>query len=944
MPEQRPRALRELPQLTPLPDTVSFATAPHRSLAGSWTFVPAPVGPPPGQEADWRLHDVPGQWALEGYTVDECAGEAGWYQCEFRVPPRRTGRTKLRFGAVYSDATVWVNGERIGTHVGGYTPFEFDVTGAVSPGPNRLSIAVRESSRAAELDWGNVTGGITRDVELVAVPECNLSAFHVETEYDEENATVRAGLTVTNDGEQEHIAPDLEVVLAVPDGTTVGTKTYVLDAFSSGESRDLAMEFDVEDPLPWTPESPSLYEVNCTLTVADERVTVSRRAGIRELSVVDDELRLNGTTLELRGMNWEEVDPDREAVISSASTRADVERLREANVNYVRPHTFPPTEAFLDACDELRILVQVELPFTFVRGEIGDVVDDDAYRDLMCHTAMEVVVRDRSHPSVILWSLANESEWGSNFEAVADAITSVDSTRPLTFNWAEYRENDAAYCGVANHHYPELRTPGSLSTVDFEGFDRPVLFDEFVHLYCYNHRELRTDPGLRDEWGQFLDSAWETVRGVDAAVGATIFSGIDHVHPEFRWGILDAHRRERPEYWHVKKVYAPVRARVADRTPTQVTVELTNRHLFRNLSDCRIEWSVGGESGTVDADIPPGETGTLTLPVPDHDGSTTPVSLRVFDDDGFLLDAYRFEADKDVSLPEAGASGAISSENGTVEFTVDDPESRWVIDRDSGRLTATDDRNRILETVPTPVLTPLEPGQTGPRRIVDPFDGRVSGWTVERVQSSEDAVILTGSTETVDGTVSLTPLESGWVRVSYELTLATDVTAREVGLALDLTPGHETLSWDRDAYWSVYPADHIGRPIGTATAFPSSERPEGTEDDVSRPWSRSVTPDGSKDFRSTKRYVHVASVTDDAGHGLSLQSGSDTHVRAAVTAESVRLFVLSRSLAGSGGEWFDRNASVGENPTLEAGTTLEDSFDVRVGNECATSHYPNSQP
>jgi len=905
------------PRLTPLPEPASGRAGDAVSLAGTWQFAAAPAREPPGSDADWRTHDVPGLWSEAGYEVDD--REVGWYRRSVRVPPSwLDGRVKLRFGAVYSEATVWVNGNPQGDHVGGYTPFEVDVTDAVSPGENTLSVAVSEDSRAAALDWGNVTGGVTRDVTLFAVPDCHLSRFHVETALDADSAVLRTLATVENEGTQTR-TPSLRTAFEGPDGETTATRAD-LDPLAPGESRDVILDTELADPTRWTPATPALYDARCTLSAASadaDPVTTCQSVGVRELAVVGDELRLNGTPLTLRGVNWEEVTHDRGSIIDDRLTRADAERLRAANVNYVRPHTYPPTEAFLDACDELGILVQVELPFTFVRGEDAAPAEDPAYRDLMCRAARETIERDRNHPSVAVWSLANESEWGPNFAAVAAAVDAADPTRPTTFNWAEYRDDDAGHCAVGNHHYPEMRTPGSLTARDFEGFDRPMLFDEYAHVYCYNHRELLTDPGLRDRWGAFLDAVWGTVRDVDSAVGAAVFSGVDHVHPEFRWGLLDAFRRERPEYWHVKKVYSPVAATLRERTAEEALVELTNGADFRSLADCRVEWETAAERGDVAADVPPGEAGTVTVP------TAGPFTLRVVDPDGFLVDAYRFEDRAAPSLPDAPPSGTVSTEGSSVVVGQD----AWTVDAETGRVSA-----GAIDCVPTPVVTPLEEGRTGDHQRVDPFEGPVDGWTVSGVAVEDGALTIEGAGDGVDARFALTPLADGWVRVAYDLTFTEDRRPREVGFALDLAGRRPTLSWDRGGYWTTYPDDHVGRESGRAAAFPSGERPAGTDRDPSRPWSRDATPRGSNDFRSCKRNVQRASLVGEDGAGVSLRADGETAVRAAVTDDAVRLFVLGRSLAGSGGTWFDRNETLGEDATAAAGTTIRGAVDVTLEN------------
>lgn len=257
--------------------------------------------------------------------------------------------------------TVWVNGEEVGAHEGGYTTFELDVTDLVEPGPNRLSIAVREASLAAELDWGNVTGGILHDVTLISVPDVHLSRFHVETAIPDavetetadavgtsgdggdatEPATVRPVVTVANEGEDRVESPTLDTALTAPDGSPVASVERSLDPLNPGASSELTVDLDVVDPAYWTPETPACCETTSGVTADGHRVEATRRTGIRSVTVDGNQLLLNGTPVTLRGVTWEEGDPEDGAVISAAETRRDAEGLRAANVNYVRPHTHP---------------------------------------------------------------------------------------------------------------------------------------------------------------------------------------------------------------------------------------------------------------------------------------------------------------------------------------------------------------------------------------------------------------------------------------------------------------------------------------------------------------------------------------------------------------------------------------------------------------------------
>ena len=749
-------------RLTPRPSGSGDGAC--RSLDGTWRLAAAPPDAPPTRAGvDWRRHEVPGEWEREGYDVDEEAGQVGWYRRELAVPADWTGRVLLRAEAAYSHAAVWLDGERLSSHEGGYTPFEVDLTESVAPGHDHdLVVAVREESRAAELDWGNVGGGLTRGVDLLAVPDCHLADLRVETALEPDGeATVDVAATVANRGDAAADAT-LDLALDGPGDARAAEESVTVEALAADAERTVEATLELADPATWHPEHPDLYDLTATLATDDGTATVERRVGVREVTVEGDQLLCNGDPVTLRGVNWEETDADAGHAIDPTATRRALERLRDANVTFLRPHCHPPTRNLLDACDELGILVEVECPFTFVRGDDAAPADDPAYRDTVVRGALETVAHARGHPSTLLWSLANESDWGENFAAAARAVRDADPTRPTVFNWAEYR--DADNCPVGAHHYPAMRTPGSLATGDFHDRDRPVVFDEACHLYCYDVRELLTDPGLREEWGRHLEATWEAVRAADSAPGMAIFSGVDHTRPTFRWGLLDAHRRGRPELFHVSRVYSPVRATAEAWHDDAVTVAVENRHDVTDLAACRLTWAHGEASGTVEAAAPPGETARVRVPCPGD-----AVRVRVSRPGRGRLTVARFERPAADPTPSADPVPGVASPDGDgVTLTAGD--ATWRLD-EHGRVVAPADGDAVLRGAPVPATAPVEPGDSGPHERATPFEHRPAGWSAS--VTADDGAVVAGAGEDLSGEVRLTALDDGWAEI-IEATPPTD--------------------------------------------------------------------------------------------------------------------------------------------------------------------------
>ncbi|MCL9814288.1 glycoside hydrolase family 2 protein [Natranaeroarchaeum aerophilus] len=945
---------------TPRPDGPSD----RQSLNGIWEFTAETAEGPDQLDGNWNPHSVPAEWTHEGYEVDSYLGEdgwkdvgpsdyeRGWYRREFAVDDDWDGsRLKLRFGAVYTHGEVWVNGQRLGEHDGGYTPFEFDVTGIVDTGEsNTITVAVAEETLATDMGWGTGRGGITRDVTLFAVPDCHLSACQVETELPDEdgNAIVRVLATVTNEGEVSVDDAVLTVDLTDPDGNRAASVEEELDLIDPGEELQHVVELELSEYTTWDPVHPELYDLDATISAGGEEHAVDQRVGIREIDVEGTELLVNGQPVTLRGVNWEEVHEDHGQSVPAEQTYQDMKLLREANVNYVRTAHHPPSEALLDACDELGLFVEVEAPF--FQLDAADPYDDD----LIVQQTAEMVERDRSHTSVFCWSLGNEGDPGGiegHYDAAA-TVDQLDGTRPVIYHYDQWNFADDTVdpldlgVDVANHHYPATR-PG-FGVQNFAAFEIPVLFGEFGHTYTYNGHELATDPGERDAWVAVFEKTWEQVRDVDACIGAAIWAGGDQIQPargvedgkivgadEYRWGLVDGLRRPRPELWHVTKIYSPVQVVSTDWSDDELVVDVENRCEFSTLAEHTVEWQAGDDSGELDPEIAPGETGTVTIPV----SSAEEAVLRVDDRRGFTVNTFEFtrrEASVDAPATELGSDAVSGTANA---ITIDGADYTATIDRETGHVEIThgDDPEPIVDGIDIG-MTPSEDGESPPY-YGDALEHRLDGRSLQDVQVVEGggAAEITVEYDVATGTVLLRPLEEG-IHVEYEYTLTEEQDSKEAGIVFSMTEDHETLSWTRDADWSTYPDayDHIGRENGTARAFPTGERPE---DDVARlnrdvQWADGVTKHGSNDFRSTKRNALSTTLTNaDDGLGAQLWPRTGQHVRSMVRDDTVDMFVLDRRIGGVGLSFLDRLMLLGEDATVESGTGFSGAVTLGVAVE-----------
>jgi beta-glucuronidase len=359
---------------------------------------------------------VPGDWNTQDDRLLFYRGLV-WYQREFEHARRPGRRVYLHFGAANYRSSVFLNGRRIGGHVGGFTPFNLDVTGALRDGSNLLVVAVDNEAGPHDVptpltDWWNY-GGITRDVSLVDLPETFIRSYHVQLAPGEPDR-IRGWIAL--DG------PDAaqELTLSIPELAVQAE----LHSDRAGRA-----EIDVSArPEPWSPGSPRLYRVE----IRSETDAVAEQIGFRTFQAVGKELLLNGRPVFLRGVSLHEEAPFGGGRIS---TREDAEILlgwaRELGANFVRLAHYPHDESLVRAADRMGLLVWSEIPvyWNVAFGEPRTLVQTR-------QQLSEMIERDRNRASVALWSIANETpiseERNAFMRSLADHARILDPTRPVT--------------------------------------------------------------------------------------------------------------------------------------------------------------------------------------------------------------------------------------------------------------------------------------------------------------------------------------------------------------------------------------------------------------------------------------------------------------------------------------------------------------------------------
>jgi hypothetical protein len=944
-------AAAPLPRLSPRPVSVAGIAKPILDLGGTWRFNPAPAADfamaakEPG--TGWADIQVPGEWAMQGFEVKP--GTAAGYRHTFKIPKGWAGqRIKLRANGVYSDSTVWINGQEAGRHKGGFTPFELDVTALVKPGQeNTITISALSESVADKLASGSQyachqLGGIPRDIMLIALPETNLSSIYATTTFDGkfQNATLAIEVEAANDGTAEATGLQAVLELADADGKAVALTPGRIDlgALKAGATLTKAVAIPVAAPLKWDTEHPNLYTLTVKLEANGKTIeTLRQKLGFRQIEMRGNQLFVNGLPVKIRGSNHHEVYPTTGRSLPAGISRRDIELFREGNANLLRTCHYPPDEALMEAADELGMFIECEAPFCWAPG--------DGHRELVCQQTAEMILTYRNHPSVLWWSLANESGWGGHFVASSKLARKIDPSRPQIFNDNGSR-SDPKYTDIINFHYPNHGGPAFAR----KGQAQPVYLGEDSHLNAYNRLELASDPALRDTWGRYTRELWDDLYTTQGALGQSIWSGVDDTFymkddqtvGYGTWGPIDGWRRPKPEWWGMKKAYSPIRLipgwSLGINPDNVITVGIENRYSFTNLNETKIAWRFGKQSGTTTADIPLGGKGAIAIPLKIPALLGDRLELDFYDPRGFIADQFCLTVEinlKNALLALPGSAQALVAvrdqpkcklaETAT-EFTIASGKNTLAVNRQTGQLTSA---NKLAISGPQLMLLPLnsagETQMTGKTKVWTPFTAPCSGWTCAKTTAKTEAgsVIVTveGKYDGAEGSYTMTFQPGGDIAIAYDFTITKAVNPRQVGLVFSLPRECESFSWQRNGYWDVYPEDHIARLKGTVKASEGFEATSvGPRTKPNHPWRLDNLPYGNNDFCSTKHNVLSASLHDSKGNGLTVIGEGKQHVRCWRTDTASNILVADYSNGGS--ERFLRGMASKDDRPLKPGDKI----------------------
>ena len=605
----------------------------------------------PQTDGTWGKIPVPGCWEAYGFcepTYNYPDSLTGYYRTEFTVPQEWKGQQVIiRLDGVLRGYDLWLNDKYVGTWESGYNTCLFDLTPyltkrAFKGEPQQLAMRVYSRFKGYEFDcfddWTPM--GIFRDVTLFNVPKTHLADLTVTTKM---NGEVTLKTEVTNATKQ----------------TT--TEYEILDR----EGRVVSKGERIESPKLWTAETPYLYTLRLKVKEKGKILqTFEQKIGIREISIDGNVLKLNGQPIKLRGVNAHSTDPWTVKVISDELTLKDMKMMKEASVNYMRLSHYPREPRFFELADSMGFYLVDEVPFGF-----GDKhLSSRSYQDILKTRALATVIRDKNHPSVLVWSVGNENPLPQTCIEVGDYVGSLDSSRPYCFPqvgsyfrkfWEKAgvepsETGESPFPSKAPVYAPHYPTTGQIGGF-YQHLDRPVIFTEYCHTLGISFEDhdrqweiIERTPGIAGgsvwEWadqgmpfgskklgvrseelgnGQF--SKWRTDGSErDQKVYTTEDGGFEMKGNFGTDGLLYADRTPLPNYYELQHNYA--RAFVSIERPngqwSMVNVKCTNRYDFLNLKDnVTFHWYLTVDLDTVargafSPDVAPHATAPYMLSIP----------------------------------------------------------------------------------------------------------------------------------------------------------------------------------------------------------------------------------------------------------------------------------------------------------------------------------------
>ena len=520
----------------------------YMTLDGTWKLLWGEVPEDltlPGEEAygddvdatSWSDIKVPGCLEMQGYgtpyyvNVDYPFSDnppyiqmksgikntVATYRRDFQLPEGwDKERTLLHFDGAYSCLYVYVNGQSVGYSEGANNDAEFDVTPYVRSGNNNITVQVIRFTDASYLEDQDMwrMSGLHRDVYMVSVPKTFVRDHIITSELNDAatEGTMNVRLSLDNrDGIE--VSKQYSVSLISPDGQQIAAKTETTDFTQTDTEKSLTFTFEgLTDLKPWTADSPTLYTIEVSQKTAEgsEEEVFSTKYGFVTAKIDGVQFKVNGRRTFLKGVNTQDTDPVYGRTMSIDAMWKDLTMMKQANVNCVRTSHYPRQPRMLAMMDYLGLYQMDEADVEFHKNwsDQGSIISDSKWTSAIVDREVRMVQRDRNHPSVVIWSMGNESNDGSNFTAAYSAIRNLDA-RPIHYEGCTNAGSWTGNSDIDSYMYRDVPTMQNRCS----NATRPVFMCEYAHA-------MGNSVGNLQEY-------WDVFEASKSSMGGAIWDWVD---------------------------------------------------------------------------------------------------------------------------------------------------------------------------------------------------------------------------------------------------------------------------------------------------------------------------------------------------------------------------------------------------------------------------------
>ncbi|MEM7371266.1 MAG: glycoside hydrolase family 2 TIM barrel-domain containing protein [Bacteroidota bacterium] len=641
------------------------------SLNGNWKFAWAavPEKTPQGffkedfSAKDWATIPVPGHWELHGYgtaiytnitypfnpvdppNVPDFDNPTGCYRHDFSIPDSwEDMKITIFFGGVSSAFYLWINGQEVGYSQDSRLPAEFDITPYLKQGQNTLAVRAYRWSDGVYLEdqdhWR--LSGIHREVYLHAEPKVRISDFYVRTDLDDRymdaDLVIKPEVEVYGDEKVDNWQIkgqlfDANGQAVLENEMSVNLGRILKERYPQRANVPFAkMAAKITNPAKWSAEFPNLYTLVLSLVDQDGKLHEAKscRVGFREVEFIDGALHINGKEVLLYGANRHDHDPLTGKVVTEESMLRDAALMKQFNFNAVRTSHYPNNPRWYEICDEYGLYVIDEANIE-THGQGGKLTNDPSWYGAFVARGLRMVERDKNHPSIIFWSLGNESGEGPNHAAMASWMKSYDPTRPIHYEGAQGDPRDPTvpdpfYVDMMSRMYVSMPQMVKLATDPSD--KRPVIWCEYAHA-------------MGNSVGN-LDKYWNLIRKNKRLIGGFIWDWVDqglektadNGEAYYAYGgdfgdtindnnfclngVITPDRKDKPATWQCKKISQRIELSSGNILKGQFFIR--NWHHFTDLSAYAGSWELT-ENGIVieegklsSLSVAPGTYARLTIP------------------------------------------------------------------------------------------------------------------------------------------------------------------------------------------------------------------------------------------------------------------------------------------------------------------------------------------